>query len=83
MDHEQNRSGVISLRWVHVVVLLIVQTLLLGSVYGSLKYQVEENTRRIQRLEDSVGGFRETREEILRRLDKIETKIDDALQRKP
>lgn len=86
MSHEENNraSGSLSLRWVHVIVLLLVQTLLIGSIYGSLKYQVEENTRRIQKLEDgniTPGQFNEMQRDIDRRLSSIERKLD-SLEKK-
>jgi hypothetical protein len=65
-----------ALGWSHLIIVLIIQLLALGFIYGSLKYQVEANTQRIEKLEQSTSGFKETREEILRRLDRLENKLD-------
>lgn len=73
---ENGKPSGLTLKWLHLVVILFIQVLLLGSIYGSLKYQVEENERRILKLEEATQGFREIKEEISRRLDKLETKLD-------
>jgi cell division protein FtsB len=72
-----------ALRWSHLFIVLIVQLLALGFIYGSLKFQVESNSQRIEKLEEQTQGFKETKEEILRRLDRLENKLDLVINRTP
>jgi len=65
-----------ALKWSHLIVVLVVQILALGFIYGTLKTQVEADSRRIDRIEEQTQGFKETKEEILRRLDRLENKLD-------
>lgn len=44
-------NGGFVLRWGHLGVVLFVQILLVGAVYGSLKFQVESHERRLDAIE--------------------------------
>jgi len=75
MNEEQAKAG-ITLKWIHVILVLAIQLLGLGFIYGTLKVQVESDSRRIEKLEEQTSGMKEVREEIMRRLDKLEVKLD-------
>jgi len=75
MNDEHPRTG-ITLKWVHIVLVLAIQLLGLGFIYGTLKVQVETDSRRIEKLEEQTNGMKEVKEEIMRRLDKLEIKLD-------
>jgi|SRR6266850_1979763 len=71
-----DEKHVITLRWIHVILVLAIQLLTLGFIYGTLKVQVESDSRRIEKLEEQTSGMKEVKEEIMRRLDKLEIKLD-------
>jgi hypothetical protein len=59
--------------------LLIVYFLTIGAIYGTLRGQIDENARRVKDLEEKSiqrGQFNELREDLIRRLDRIESKVD-------
>lgn len=77
---EERRSVTgIALSWLHVVIILIVYLLTIGVIYGELRSQTNENTRRIQTLEDHQVNreqMKEFEEDTQRRLQRIEDKLD-------
>lgn len=80
--NNEHHTG-ITLKWIHVVLVLAIQLLGLGFIYGTLKVQVETDSRRIEKLEEQTSGMREVREEIMRRLDKVEIKLDLVISNIP
>lgn len=49
---EQNESaGAVVLKWAHLGLVMLVQVLLMGAIYGSLKFQVEDHARRLDAIE--------------------------------
>lgn len=79
---ENGKPG-ITLKWVHVLLWLALQLVGFGIVYGTIKFTVEDHERRLQKLEEATQGFREIKEEISRRLDKLETKLDLVITNLP
>lgn len=79
---DEHHTG-ITLKWIHVVLVLAIQLLGLGFIYGTLKVQVETDSRRIEKLEEQTSGMKEVREEIMRRLDKVEIKLDVVITNLP
>jgi len=71
-----DEKHVITLKWVHVVLVLAIQLLGLGFIYGTLKIEVENNSHDIEKLKEQTSGMKEVKEEIMRRLDKLEIKLD-------
>jgi len=51
MSDERNGNGGVVLKWVHVILLLLAQVMMLGTVYGALKFQVEDHARRLESIE--------------------------------
>lgn len=69
----------LALKWVHLGALLIVYFLTIGAIYGALRSQIDENSRRVKDLEDQGikrDQFNQMREDLIRRLDRIESKVD-------
>lgn len=69
----------LAIRWVHVIVFLATNLLAIGGMYAALKIQSEQNTKDIQELREHTvdkGRYDEMREDILRRLQRIEDKLD-------
>lgn len=48
---EPNGNGGVVLRWAHLILVLLVQVLLLGAMFGVLKFQVEDHARRLDAIE--------------------------------
>lgn len=71
----------LALRWAHLAVLLVVYFLTIGAIYGTLHSQIDESARRVKDLEEKSiqrNQFNEMREDLIRRLDRIESKVDRA-----
>lgn len=46
-----NSNGGIVLKWAHLILILLIQILLLGAVWGSLSFQVADHARRLDAIE--------------------------------
>ena len=46
----EERNGLV-LRWAHLILILLAQVLLLGAMFGVLKFQVEDHARRLESIE--------------------------------
>lgn len=79
----ENGKPVITLKWIHVILWSALQLLGLGVVFGVTKFTVEDHERRLIKLEETTQGLREIKEEISRRLDKLETKLDVVITNLP
>lgn len=69
----------IIVQWGHIVLALIVYLLSIGVVYGTMRTQLDETTRRVEELEQKTVTREQIdmmREDINRRLQRIEDKLD-------
>lgn len=69
-------NGGVMLRWMHLGLILTVQILMLGAVYGSLSFQVADHTRRIDLIEKRMEERILQREEYERRHEDMQKQID-------
>lgn len=77
---------VVAARWSHIVAVLALWIFSLGAVYATVKFQIEDHERRLQKLEDahfipgnqgvSRDQFDQMKEDLMRRLAKMEDKLD-------
>ena len=69
----------------YAVLMLVFWLIVTVAQFVTLQMQTAQNTKDIERLKNemiSSGRFEETRQDILRRLDRIEAKIDERLSLK-
>lgn len=81
MTPERRSMTGLALKWVHLAILLLVYLLTIGAIYGTLRTQIDESGRRVKDLEEKSirrDQFNELREDLIRRLDRIESKMDRA-----
>lgn len=82
----EQHNGAVIVRWMHIGVVGVLWLLSLGFIYGTTKFQLEDHERRIQKMEDahyipgpqgvSRDQFDQMKEDLMRRLGKIEDKMD-------
>lgn len=76
---EENGKRYVMLQWSHIVILALANLLAVGTLYGTMRAQVDEAQRNIQELKAGKveqKQFDELRDDIIRRLDRIESKVD-------
>lgn len=72
----------IALRWAHLIIAVVLYLLSLGALYATMREQIAENTRDIERnRQDSVTKerFDDLKEDVTRRLQRIENKLDQDI----
>ena len=89
MTERHEDSGGVTLKWIHVIFVFVIQLLLVGAMFGRLSYQTEDNSRRIEKIENSnflpssdsinKGEFNEFRFGVINRLNSIESKLDNLM----
>jgi hypothetical protein len=70
---------VVMLKWSQLIVTLAVWLVSLGTIYGTMQTKVDEAQRATQELKDKKVDqrqFDEMRDDLIRRLDRIESKVD-------
>ena len=78
-QHPERRGNGIALRWSHLVMALAVYLLTIGVIYGTMRNQVDElRTQVFQLQQEAIQNkqFTEFKEDVQRRLQRIEDKID-------
>jgi hypothetical protein len=81
---ERHVNGELALKRVHLVLFMAGYLLTLGAIYATLRSQEDENTRRVKALEEQTikdAQFREFRDDVIRQLGRIESKIDADAER--
>jgi uncharacterized membrane-anchored protein YhcB (DUF1043 family) len=71
--------SIIALKWSHLIITLLVNLLAIGVLYGTIRAQVDETQRNVQELKDKKVDqrqFDEFRENLVRQLNRIESKLD-------
>jgi len=80
-EQSQDKHLFVVKNW-HAVLVLIFWLIVTVTQFVTLQSQTAQNTKDIERLKNEMigtGRFEETRQDILRRLDRIEAKIDERL----
>lgn len=77
---ESKTDGVI-LKWAHLILVLIVQVLLMGAVWGSLRYQVEEHERRLVIIEKRQEEQFLPRAEFEKRHQELQERVQELRER--
>lgn len=76
---ERRAINGVAIRWIHLVVALSVYLLSIGGMYATMRSQLDETRERVKQLEQDAikdAQFKEFREDIQRRLQRIEDKLD-------
>lgn len=73
---ERRAINGMALRWSHLILALVIYLLTIGVIYGTMRTQIEE-LRRSQTQSISNPQFQEFKEDIERRLTRIEGDLDD------
>jgi len=79
MTSERRAITGIAMRWSHLIIALVVYLLTIGTIYGTMRSQLDENNRRLKELEDKAlvrDQFNEFRDDVLDRLKRIEANQD-------
>jgi len=79
MPIETKTPTVLEVRWSHVIFTAALWLVSVGTIYGSMRAQLDEMQRRATALEEKKADQRqvdELREDIIHRLDRIEEKVD-------
>lgn len=71
---ERRAINGVALRWSHLVMALVVYLLTIGVIYGTMRTQIDE--LRAERGVNSLQ-FQEFKEDVERRLDRMEKDLDD------
>ena len=79
MSAERRAMTGVAIKWAQLIIALGIYLLSIGALYATMRSQIDENARRVKELEQqSIGRdqFNEMRDAMIRRLDRIETKLD-------
>jgi membrane protein required for beta-lactamase induction len=75
----------IAFRWIHLAIGIAVYLLTIGAMYGSMHTQVESTARDLRELKEQSARrdqqLQEFREEMRRRLDRLEWKVGEKTLR--
>jgi cell shape-determining protein MreC len=74
-ESDNNTAGGIILKWAHLALILLVQVLMMGAVYGSLRFQVEDHARRLESIEKKQDANFISREEYVKRHSDLQEEI--------
>lgn len=78
---ESNGSSGVLLKWAHLLLILVVQILLLGAVWGSLNYQVAEHGRRLDIIEKRQEDNFLSRQEFEKRHEDLQRRVEELRER--
>jgi len=76
---ERRSINGLAIRWIHLIVALTVYLLSIGGMYATMRTQLDETREQVRQLQQEAirnAQFQEFREDIQRRLQRIEDKLD-------
>lgn len=79
-DNNERRSiNGLAIRWIHLAIGLSVYLVSIGGIYATMRTQLDETREQVRILQQEAirnAQFQEFREDIQRRLQRIEDKLD-------
>lgn len=79
MTEQPRINGGLVIRWVHLAIALSVYLFSVGGIYATMRAQLDETREQVRQLQQEAirsAQFQEFREDIQRRLQRIEDKLD-------